>query len=198
MSRLAIALHYAEELPPAVKSELEQIIATIQAWANISGDSVVPGNLITSGWGEILGQHCARVTGSASVALAEVDFTWTAPSGQDTDYESFAVGITLLDTNLYLTLPGVYLLYGSAQWDLSAVGTYRASQFSVQGIDTLDVDRRAPSAAFTVTNKSLMVLRVSQTLLDINAGKLRVNFGVFQDGAGTHAVSARVNIAKIA
>lgn len=202
MSRLLLALQHSSDLDPAVREELTQLIAAIQGWANVSGDFTVPTNLSVGGYASIPGQHCLRASGTASPATGvETGLALVLPSGQLTDAELYQSGIVLTDgaTSAYLTLPGLYLIHASAQWDLNGAGTHRFSQIRVAGIIQAGIDRQAPSASFAVTNHSHYLCRITTEYLSATLnGQVAVECDVYQDSGGTRTVGGYLEIAKIA
>lgn len=199
MSRLILALQHSSALDEAVREELTQLIAAIQAWANVSGDFVVPTNLSVGGTLSVPGQPCLRVSASASPGAGEIAMALVAPSGQLTDAELFQSGIELSDgnTQAYLTVPGLYLIHSSVQWDLNAAGTYRMTQIRVANIIETGIDRRVPSAAIAVTNHSIYLCRITAEFL-VGSPKVAVGVDVSQDSGGTRTAVGWLEIAKIA
>lgn len=198
---LLISLLHPEALDPAVRTELEQIIATLQAWASVSGDSSVPGDLTVNGSATFLGQHCFRASASASVpTVVETAMVLAKAPANPDDAELYQTGIVLSDgdTSAYIVDPGLYIIEALAVWDLNAAGTYRMTQIRVASTIQTGYDRRAPSAAFAVTSHSYYATRVTKAFLaTIPGGRVAVSCDCLQDSGITLAAAGWLTVTKV-
>lgn len=148
-SSLILALQYAEQLPPVVRAELEQLAATIQNWS--SKIQAADGSMFVQGMGTFLGQPIAKIFKRTAQSIAnnsDVLLTWDrALSGSDLEeYDDFH----LFDGESYFLLdkPGLYIAQAEIQWPTNAVG-YRTCGIhpKIPAVDYFTVDRRDGSAA---------------------------------------------------
>lgn len=201
---LILSLHKAAQLPPVVRDELEQLIAAIQAWANVSGDSTVPGNLTVGGFATLTNQNAFRSTFSSfSIPdSTETNITLTADRTNANDDNVTVFNIN--DANfyfdntaiVYISKPGTYLIVGRGRWDTNVAGTERLLQLSVAGDDTEFVTANVP--ANPLTQYVHGIIHVSSTFLLTQGTRIAVILQAFQDSGGSRTISGWLSIVKLA
>lgn len=205
MSRLRLGLTFAEQLPAIVRDELEQLVASLQAWANVSGDQEIPGKLTVTGISTFLGQPRFAVfldSGFSVPNSTEQPIAWRAPSSDETQFQEFSSGVSYVDSVVYLTEPGIYLLHARIRWDTNTGGTYRGLQYRIGGSDT-DYTSFLPPNSLGLTQQLTSLIRITQRMLDqstgVLGGKLAVKVEAVQDSGGTRTLSGGYfNLLKVA
>ena len=208
MSTLLIALSDPDSLDPIVRAELEQLIAALQVWANVSGDHRVAKNLSVGGSATINQPAFRAILDTASVMVtgAETPILWRTPNNTAFDPSEFHTGegISFIATTgtVYVRDPGIYLLHARVRWDSNAAGTFRAIQFRVGGDDT-SYDIHTQAAAASLSQRISCILKLTPEFLsnqgfNLNTGVPMLVEGVQDSGANRAFTGGSFSVVKIA